>query len=107
MPELVIYKINEEYQNMDTYNLQNENYCDYECPNAVQTKRRGVWITKECPSCHKQFETLKSRNKKYCSKQCEHEKLELYTTYNCDVCGKEMTIKKSRYQKLLDGRQKH
>lgn len=106
MPELVIYKINEEYQNMDTYNLQNENSCDYECPNAVQTKRRGVWITKECPSCHKQFETLKSRNKKYCSKQCEHEKLELYTIYNCDVCGKEMTIKKSRYQKLLDGRQK-
>ncbi len=106
MPELVIYNMCEEYEDTKIQTSLNNNLIHNEYPSESQKQKRGMRIVKECPSCHKQFETLKSRNKKYCSKQCEHEKLELYTTYYCDVCGKEMTIKKSRYQKLLDGKQK-
>ena len=81
MPELVIYNMCEEYEDTKIQTSLNNNLIHNEYPSESQKQKRGMRIVKECPSCHKQFETLKSRNKKYCSKQCEHEKLELYTTY--------------------------
>ena len=81
-------------------------YCSYECANKARSKTVGEWITKTCPSCNKEFTVLKSKNRKYCCKQCQHDKFEKYTKYNCDVCGKEFTLRKSRLQKLLSGKQK-
>lgn len=82
-------------------------FCSYECMGKHKAgTRRGEWITIICPSCGKEFETLKSKQKKYCSEQCFHDRNELYMMYNCDCCGKEFRIKKSYYQKKLDGKQK-
>lgn len=68
--------------------------------------KKGIVITKVCPSCGMSFESLQSRNKKYCSEKCRQEHKDLYTTYYCDVCNKEMIILKSRLKKLLCGKQK-
>lgn len=73
----------------------------------VTKEIRGERIIKICPSCGNSFESLKSRNKKYCSDKCNKERNEKYMFYNCDCCGKEMRIKKDLYQKLLDGKQKN
>lgn len=82
-------------------------FCSYECMGKYKKGiKRGEWIVKICPSCGKEFETLKSKQKKYCSDQCLHDKNELYMMYNCDCCGKEFKIKKSYYQRKLDGKQK-
>ena len=67
----------------------------------------GERIVKVCPSCGKEFETLKSRNKKYCSQRCNEERNEKYMNYYCDCCGKEMRIKKLIYQEKLDGKRKN
>lgn len=68
--------------------------------------KKGIVLTKVCPSCGMSFESLQSRNKKYCSEKCRQEHKDLYTTYYCDVCNKEMIILKSRLKKLLCGKQK-
>ena len=81
-------------------------FCSNECKYEYMKNKRGEWITKICPSCGKSFETLKSKNKKYCSDKCNKERNEKYMIYNCDGCGKEMRIKKSLYQDLLDGKRK-
>nr|DAN13976.1 MAG TPA: DNA mismatch endonuclease [Caudoviricetes sp.] len=82
-------------------------FCSRKCQCEYKKgKPKGEWITKICPSCGKEFITLKSKNKKYCSQKCNHERNEKYTIYNCDICGKEMRIKKSLYQELLDGKRK-
>lgn len=82
-------------------------FCSRKCQCEYKKgKPKGEWITKICPSCGKEFITLKSKNKKYCSQKCNHERNEKYTIYNCDICGKEMQIKKSLYQELLDGKRK-
>lgn len=82
-------------------------FCSNECRNKNKRgQRTGEWIIKTCPSCGKEFESLKSRNKKYCSDKCLHDKNELYMICTCDYCHKEFRVKKSYYRKLLDGRQK-
>lgn len=82
-------------------------FCSRKCQCEYKKgKPKGEWITKISPSCGKEFITLKSKNKKYCSQKCNHERNEKYTIYNCDICGKEMRIKKSLYQELLDGKRK-
>lgn len=89
------------------YKVNSAKFCSYECMGKYNTGiHRGEWITKICPSCGLEFETLKSKQKKYCSEQCYHERKELYMMYNCDYCHKEFKIKKSYYQRKLDGRQK-
>lgn len=82
-------------------------FCSIECKNNHMKQKRGEWITKICPSCGKSFETLKSKNKKYCSQKCNKERNEKYMVYNCDCCGKEMRIKKTLYQELLDGEREY
>ena len=89
------------------YKKDTAKFCSKECHGKYKKgKRKGEWVTKICPSCGKEFETLKSKEKKYCSQQCNKDRNENYINYNCDCCGKEIRIKKSNYQKLLDGKQK-
>lgn len=89
------------------YKKDTANFCSNECYyKHKRGKRRGEWITKVCPSCGKEFETLKSKQRKYCSPECNHNRNDNYVNYNCDICGKEMRIKKSIYQELLDGKRK-
>lgn len=89
------------------YKKDTAKFCSKECHGKYKKgKRKGEWVTKICPSCGKEFETLKSKEKKYCSQQCNKDRNENYINYNCGCCGKEMRIKKSNYQKLLDGKQK-
>ena len=77
------------------YEKETAKFCGYECMwKHKKGTRRGEWIIKTCPSCGKEFETLKSKQKKYCSEQCFHDRNELYMMYNCDCCGKEFKIKK-------------
>lgn len=64
-------------------------------------------ITKVCPSCNKLFESLSSKNKKYCSVKCNSERNEKYMNYQCDYCEKDVKIKKTIYQEKLDGKRKH
>ena len=89
------------------YKKDTAKFCSKECHGKYKKgKRKGEWVTKICPSCGKEFETLKSKEKKYCSQQCNKDRNENYINYNCDCCDKEIRIKKSNYQKLLDGKQK-
>lgn len=89
------------------YKKDTAKFCSRECVNKhKQGQKKGEWIIKICPSCGKEFESLKSRNKKYCSEKCLHERNDNYMLYNCDCCGEEIRIKKSFYQRLLDGKQK-
>lgn len=89
------------------YKKDTAKFCSYECHwEYKKGKPKGEWITKICPSCGTEFTSLKSRNKKYCSEKCNHERNENYMMYNCDACGKEMRIKKVLYQELLDGKRK-
>lgn len=76
-------------------------------PNIKTKSRPGIWIVKTCPSCGQEFTVLKSKQTKYCSQKCNQERNEKYMNYNCDSCGKEIRIKKDRYQNLLDGKVKH
>lgn len=92
---------------VNPYKKDTAKFCSRKCQwEYKKGKPKGEWITKICPSCGKEFITLKSKNKKYCSQKCNHERNENYTIYNCDICGKEMRIKKSLYQELLDGKRK-
>lgn len=89
------------------YKKDTAKFCSYECYWEYRKgKPKGEWINKICPSCGKEFSTLKSKQKKYCSEKCNHERNENYMIYSCDICGKEMRIKKSLYQELLDGKRK-
>lgn len=89
------------------YKINTAKFCSQECHyKNIQGKRKGEWIVKTCPSCGQEFEVLKSHDKKYCSEKCNQERNEKYMTYNCDGCGKEMRIKKTLYQELLDGKRK-
>lgn len=82
-------------------------FCSQECMDEYKkSNRRGEWVTKICPSCGKEFESLKSRNKKYCSEKCFNDKNDLYMQYNCDCCGKEIRMRKSDYQKKIKRNQK-
>ena len=89
------------------YKKDTAKFCSRKCQwEYKKGKPRGEWITQICPSCGKSFITLKSKAKKYCSQKCNHERNENYMTYNCDICGKEMRIKKALYKELLDGKRK-
>ena len=65
------------------------------------------FVTKICPSCNMLFESLRSRNQKYCSSKCNSERNEKYMSYQCDYCGEAMRIKKSMYQEKLNGKRKN
>lgn len=87
------------------YKKDTAKFCSRECQwEHKRGKPKGEWFVKACPSCGKEFLTLKSKEKKYCSEKCNHERNENHMIYNCDSCGKEMRIKKSMYQDLLDGK---
>ena len=89
------------------YKKNTSKFCSQECHwNYEKEAKRDKWITKICPSCNKEFKTLKSRSNKYCSDKCRSERNENYMMYNCDCCGKEIRIKKSYHKRLLDGKQK-
>ena len=89
------------------YKKDTAKFCSRECQYEYKKgKPKGLWVTKICPSCGKEFITLQSKSKKYCSEKCNHERNEHYMIYNCDICGKEMRIKKALYQELLDGKRK-
>lgn len=80
---------------------------------SIQTKDKcsheedQKFVTKICPSCNKPFKSLRSQNKKYCSKECNSERNETYMIYQCDYCNKDVRIKKALYQEKLDGKRKH
>ena len=107
MPEKCIcIECGKEFE-VSAYKKDTAKYCSRECMNKHHKgQRRGEWITKICPSCGIEFETLKSKEKKYCSEKCNKERNEKYMIYHCDSCGKEMRIKKILYQELLDGKRK-
>lgn len=106
MPIMKICKVCGEEFPISPYQIDTAKYCSKECMRIGRSQRRGEWVTKECPSCHIQFESLKSKNKTYCSEECSRKRLQNHMTYHCDVCGKEMDITKNKYQKILDGEQK-
>lgn len=92
---------------VESYKKETDKICSSEClSDNKEANHRGEWIEKICPSCGNKFISLKSRNKKYCSDKCNKERNEKYMMYNCDICGKEMRIKKDIYQNLLDGKRK-
>ena len=89
------------------YKKDTAKFCSKECYwENKKGKPKGEWFTKICPSCGKEFITLKSREKKYCSEKCNHERNENYIIYKCDACKKEMRIKKTLYQDLLEDKRK-
>ena len=89
------------------YKKNTAKFCSRDCQwEYKKGKKKGEWITKICPSCGKEFTTLKSKDKKYCSEKCNSERNEKYMKYNCDSCGNEMRIKKTLYQELLDCKRK-
>lgn len=69
--------------------------------------KKSQLVNKICPSCGKEFESLKSKRQKYCSEKCKEEQNEKYIMYNCDYCGKEIRIKKQLLQDKENGKQKH
>lgn len=107
MPEKCIcIECNKEFY-VKPYKKDIAKFCSKECyAKFKKGKPKGEWFTKICPSCGNEFLTLKSKEKKYCSEKCNHERNENYMIYNCDACGKEMRIKKTLYQELLDGKRK-
>ena len=85
------------------YKKDTAKYCSRECMNEYRSgKRRGEWVTKICPSCGKEFESLKSKNKKYCSPECVSNRNDNHVIYYCDVCGKEIRMTKWQYQYLTE-----
>ena len=69
--------------------------------------KKSQLVNKICPSCGKEFESLKSKRQKYCSEKCKEEQNEKYIMYNCDYCGKEIRIKKQLLQDKENGKRKH
>ena len=103
---LICQECGKEYEVKD-YQSETSHFCSRECKHKQMSyKRTGKWCVKICPSCGNPFESLKSKNKKYCSQKCNEERNEKYMDYLCDCCGKSMRIKKSVYQKKIDGKQK-
>lgn len=49
---------------------------------------RGEKFTKICPQCGKEFEFMKSNERKYCSKECFKKSKETGMDIKCDNCGK-------------------
>lgn len=104
---LICQECGKEYK-VHTYQENSSHFCSRECKHKhMSGEKRGEWIVKICPSCGKPFESLKSKNKKYCSQKCNEERNEKYIDYCCDCCGKEMRIKKNIYQEKIDGKRKN
>jgi predicted nucleic acid-binding Zn ribbon protein len=103
---LICQECGKEYRVKD-HQSETSHFCSRECQYKYMSKqKRGEWIVKICPSCGKSFESLASKNKKYCSQKCNEERNEKYITYLCDCCGKAMRIKKNIYQEKIDGKRK-
>lgn len=49
---------------------------------------RGIIIRKICPQCGKEFECLKSKETKFCSRECYINSRHTGTDITCDNCGK-------------------
>ena len=49
---------------------------------------RGEKFTKICPQCGKEFECMKSNERKYCSRECFNKSKETGMDIKCDNCGK-------------------
>jgi endogenous inhibitor of DNA gyrase (YacG/DUF329 family) len=83
-------------------------FCSKKCCDEFKLgKRKGEYETLICPSCGKEFESLKSQHKKYCSDSCKKEHNELYTTAKCDYCETEVKILKTKLQSRLDKNANH
>ena len=50
--------------------------------------KRGEKFTKTCPQCGKEFECMKSNERKYCSRECFNKSKETGMDIKCDNCGK-------------------
>lgn len=60
-----------------------------------------------CKQCGKEY-TKNKENSSFCCKQCQIDYAKSQRIpYNCDYCGKEILLVKSRYMNLLNGKQKH
>lgn len=57
-----------------------------------------------CKNCNKEYYSYKEKSN-FCSNKCKKEYS--HVPYKCDYCGKEFLAKRSSYEKLLKGEQKH
>ena len=83
-------------------------FCSKKCCDEFKKGvRKGEYETLICPSCGQEFESLKSKHKKYCSDKCKKEHNELYTIAKCDYCNNEVKILKTKLQERLDKNANH
>lgn len=66
--------------------------------------KKAVYITKICPSCGETFECRLTRQRKYCSPECNANRNETYMDYICDECGTQIKIKKKLYEDKMNGK---
>lgn len=57
-----------------------------------------------CINCGRVYKS-KKKNSKFCSKECQTNYNSI--PYNCDYCGKEITITRSEHSKLINGTKTH
>ena len=70
-------------------------FCCKECFDLYRKQR----IKNKCLYCGKEFESVKSRPKKYCSKECQ--KLNTTKKVKCDNCQKEIVISNYKYKRSI------
>ena len=56
-----------------------------------------------CLNCNKEYKSYKE-NSKFCSNECKSKYNNI--NYKCDYCGKEIIIRRNKYDKLLSGERK-
>lgn len=81
--------------------------CSNEC--NLELRYKLSHELRECPICHKGFETTKKSTKKLCSIECKNEYAKTVTglknsrsngdEFSCEVCSKKIYRKKSRIEK--------
>lgn len=50
--------------------------------------KRGELLVKICPQCGQEFSYMKSKERKFCSKECSHKSKQTGMDIKCDNCGK-------------------
>jgi very-short-patch-repair endonuclease len=77
-------------------NRLNVKYCSRKCKSEYLKKTKYINI---CIVCGKEFETIKSKKHKYCSKKCFHIHSKTGKIINCEYCGKEVYRLKNALKK--------